>query len=81
MAIDASIPDGWRWITKEMSIQYLKKPKGKLLAVCSFNAEAISIDDYINIPVKVVDTSGHTVVKVTTSFYICSESSYAYMYV
>ncbi len=81
LAIDASVPTGWRWIAKEMNIQYCKKPYGNLHAICTFDPSEIAIDEYISVPIKIFDSSGNTVVRVNISFYICSERNYEYMYV
>ncbi len=56
--IDASLPDGFRWIPKEMHVQYLAKAKTDIRAVsCGAGIDLNTAGDKI-IPVEVFDTHG-----------------------
>ncbi len=76
LAVQVSIPSGLRWIPKEMTVQYLKKAKGRLTAICSFDPKVLLPGD-INIPLEIRDVSGDTVLKANIKFYI-SKSHYKY---
>ena len=69
LAVDVSLPKSLRWIPKEMTVHYLKKAKGTLTALCSFEP-GILIPGDIPIPLQIMDTSGENVLDATILFYI-----------
>ena len=69
LAVDASLPKTLRWIPREMTVRYLKKAKGTLTAVCSFEPSILVPGD-VPIPLQIMDTSGESVLDATILFYI-----------
>jgi len=69
LAVDASLPKNLRWIPKEMTVRYLKKAKGTLTALCSFDPNILIPGD-IQIPLQILDTSGESILEATILFYI-----------
>jgi acyl-coenzyme A thioesterase PaaI-like protein len=69
LAVDASIPSNFRWLPKEMTVNYTKKAKGKLIGLCSFDPNILVPGD-IKMPIEIKDESGDTVLKATILFYI-----------
>jgi len=69
LAVEASIPSNLRWLPKEMTVNYTKKAKGKLIGFCSFNPNILVPGD-IKMPIEIKDESGDTVLKATILFYI-----------
>ena len=69
LAVDSSISSKFRWIPKEMTVQYTKKAKGKLTGTCSFDPKVLKLGN-IKIPFEIQDESGDTVLKVNILFYI-----------
>ena len=69
LAVEASIPSNLRWLPKEMTVNYTKKAKGKLIGDCSFDPNILAPGD-IKIPIEIKDESGDTVLKATILFYI-----------
>ena len=69
LAVEASIPSNLRWLPKEMTVNYTKKAKGKLIGLCSFDPNILVPGD-IKMPIEIKDESGDTVLKATILFYI-----------
>ena len=69
LAVDASLPKNLRWIPREMTVRYLKKAKGTLIAHCSFKP-SILIPGDIPISLQIMDSSGERVLDATIIFYI-----------
>ena len=69
LAVDASLPSKLRWIPREMTVHYLKKARGTLTALCSFEPTILVPGD-IPIPLQVMDGSGESVLDATILFYI-----------
>jgi acyl-coenzyme A thioesterase PaaI-like protein len=69
LAVEASIPSNLRWLPKEMTVNYTKKAKGKLIGFCSFDPNILVPGD-IKMPIDIKDESGDTVLKATILFYI-----------
>ncbi|HAY38694.1 MAG TPA: DUF4442 domain-containing protein [Desulfobacteraceae bacterium] len=69
LAVEASIPSNLRWLPKEMTVNYTKKAKGKLIGLCSFDPNTLVPGDII-MPIDIKDESGDTVLKATILFYI-----------
>lgn len=69
MAVDVSLPKNLRWIPREMTVQYLKKAKGTLNALCSFEPDILVPGD-IPISLQIMDSSGESVLDATILFYI-----------
>lgn len=69
LAVEASIPSNLRWLPKEMTVNYTKKAKGKLIGLCSFDPNTLVPGD-IKMPIDIKDESGDTVLKATILFYI-----------
>ena len=69
LAVEVSIPSNLRWLPKEMTVNYTKKAKGKLIGCCSFDPNMLAPGD-IKIPIEIKDESEDTVLKATILFYI-----------
>lgn len=69
MAIDATIPTHLRWIPKKMTVEYLRKGKGTLEAVCRFDAALIQEGD-ITLPVIIKNTANKDVLSAEITFHI-----------
>jgi acyl-coenzyme A thioesterase PaaI-like protein len=69
LAVDASLPQNLRWIPREMTVCYLKKAKGTLTALCSFEPSILTPGDVL-IPLQIMDSSGESVLDATITFYI-----------
>jgi uncharacterized protein (TIGR00369 family) len=68
LAVEVSVPADLRWLPKEMTVQYIKKAKGKLTAVSKFDTAIIESGD-IRVPVVITDESGDPVLKASIMFY------------
>jgi acyl-coenzyme A thioesterase PaaI-like protein len=68
LAVEVSVPVELRWLPKEMTVHYIKKAKGKLTAISSFEAAALKAGD-IQVPVEITDESGDAVLKASITFY------------
>ena len=69
LAVDASLPSNLRWIPREMAVHYLKKAKGTLTAVCSFEPNILVPGDN-PISLQIMDSSSESVLDATILFYI-----------
>ena len=69
LAVEATLPLGLRWIPKEMTVQYIKKAKGKLAGKCSIDASTLVPGD-VKVPVEIKDMTGDTVLNAAIVFYI-----------
>lgn len=69
LAVEASLPKNLRWIPREMTVCYLKKAKGTLTALCSFEPRLLIPGD-VPIPLQIMDSSGVSVLDTTIIFYI-----------
>ena len=69
LAVDASLPKNLRWIPREMTVHYLKKAKGTLTALCSFEPSILAPGD-VPVHLQIMDTSGESVLDATILFYI-----------
>jgi len=73
LAVDASLPQSLRWIPREMTVHYLKKAKGTLTALCSFEP-GILVPGDVPISLQIMDTSGEIVLEATILFYISARN-------
>ncbi len=69
LAVEAALPSNLRWIPKEMTVQYIKKAKGTLTGICSFDP-ALLVPGDIKLPLEIKDEAGDTVLKASILFYI-----------
>ena len=69
MVSEATVIPPLRWIPKGISVQYLKKGKGKLTATCEVDPKLIKPGD-IDFPVQIKDEKGDIVVKGIIPVYI-----------
>ncbi len=69
LAVDAALPSNLRFIPREMTIQYIKKARGRLEGKCSIDPSTLVSGD-IKVPVEIKDDLGDTVVKAVIVFYI-----------
>ena len=69
LAVDASLPVGLRWIPREMTVQYVKKARGRLVCECSIDAGTLHPGD-VRVPFEIKDSTGETVLKAAIVFYI-----------
>lgn len=69
LALEATIPSSLRWIPKEMTVQYIKKAKGKLVGECSVDPGVLTPGD-ISVPLKIKDEKEETVLNAMIVFHI-----------
>lgn len=69
LAVEATLPLGLRWIPKEMTVQYLKKARGKLIGKCSIDVSILVPGD-ARVPVEIKDKTGDTVLNAVIVFFI-----------
>jgi uncharacterized protein (TIGR00369 family) len=74
LAVEATLPFGLRWIPKEMTVQYIKKAKGKLVSECSVDPTDLVPGD-VRISLKIMDGSEETVLNAVIVFYISERKS------
>jgi len=69
LAIELAIPEHLRWIPKEMTVQYLKKARGKLTAHSELPGDALSPGDVI-VPIEITDKAGDVVTRAEITMYV-----------
>ena len=69
MAVDATIAKHLRWIPRDMAVEYLRKGKGTLQAVCRFDANLIQEGD-VTLPVIIKNMAGKDVLSAKITFHI-----------
>ncbi|NJD57918.1 MAG: DUF4442 domain-containing protein [Anaerolineales bacterium] len=69
LAVDATLPSSLRWIPKGMTVQYIKKAKGKLVGECSVAPGVLTAGD-ISIPLQIKDEKEETVLNAVIVFHI-----------
>ena len=74
LAVEATIPPNLRWIPKEMTVQYIKKAKGKLVGECSIDPGVFAPGD-IRVPLKIMDEKAETVLNAVIVFFISERKS------
>jgi len=74
LAVEATIPSSLRWIPKEMTVQYIKKAKGKLVAECSVD-QGILVPGDVRVPLMIKDGLGDAVLTALIVFYISERKS------
>ena len=72
MAVDATIPNHLRWIPIKMTVEYRKKGKGTLEAICSFDENLIQAGDIV-LPVAVNNFEGELVFNAEITFRISNK--------
>lgn len=74
LAVEASIPSNLRWIPKEMTVKYVKKARGLLVAECSVDQSTLVPGD-ISVPLMISDEKKETVLNAVIIFYISERKS------
>ena len=74
LAVDASLPNNLRWIPREMTVRYMKKAKGTLTALCSFEPGILAPGD-VPVSIQIMDSSRENVLEATILFYISERKS------
>ncbi len=74
LAVDASLPSNLRCITKEMTVRFIKKAKGKLVGKCSVDPSVLVPGD-VQVPLEIKDGTGDTVLNAVIVFYISERKS------
>ena len=69
LAVDASLPKNLRWIPREMTVRYLKKARGTLTAMCTFDP-GILIPGDVPVSLQIMDNSAESVLEASILFYI-----------
>ncbi len=69
LAVEATLPSNLRWIPREMTVQYIKKARGKLVGECSVDTGVLVPGD-VRVPLEVRDVTGDTVLKAVINFHI-----------
>jgi acyl-coenzyme A thioesterase PaaI-like protein len=65
LALLASLPDGIRGIVTQISMQYLKKARGTIRAVCHTTAPVVTGDTDFDVTTECLDRSGDVVARAT----------------
>jgi len=74
LAVEATLPFNLRWIPKEMTVQYVKKARGKLVSECSVDTSVLVPGD-VRVPLEVKDGTGDTVFNAAITFRISERKS------
>lgn len=74
LALDAAIPKNLRWLPRGMTVAYLKKGRGTLIAKCEFDPEILETGDIV-IPMTVIDKAKDTVFTAEITFYVSEKKS------
>jgi acyl-coenzyme A thioesterase PaaI-like protein len=74
LAVEATLPFSLRWIPKEMTVQYIKKAKGKLVGKCSIDPSVLVPGD-VKVPLEIKDGTEDTVMNAVIVFYISERKS------
>jgi acyl-coenzyme A thioesterase PaaI-like protein len=69
LAIEFAVPAHLRWIPKQMTVQYLKKAKGKLTAHSELKEKSISPGD-VSVPIEIKDNAGDVVTRAEIMMYV-----------
>lgn len=69
LAVEVTLPAGLRWIPKEMTVQYIKKARGKLVGKCSIDPGLLVPGD-VKVPLEIKDGTGDTVLNAVIVFQI-----------
>jgi hypothetical protein len=69
LALDAAIPRDLRWLPRGMTVKYLKKARGTLIARCEFDPQIIHEGDIV-IPLAVRNPENEVVFTAEIIFYI-----------
>ena len=69
LALDAAIPRDLRWLPRSMTVAYLKKAKGTLIARCEFDPQTIHEGDIV-VPLEIKDPANDIVFTAEITFYI-----------
>lgn len=69
LAVEATLPLNLRWIPREMTVQYIKKAKGRLVGKCSVDPSTLVPGD-VKVTIEITDNSGTIVLNATIVFYI-----------
>lgn len=75
LAVEASLPEGMRWIAKGIEASYRKKAKGTLTATCRFDPEILVPGD-ITFTVEIKNKNGETVFTGKPTIYITHKHEY-----
>ncbi len=74
LAVEATLPFSLRWIPKEMTVQYIKKARGKLVGKCSIDPSVLVPGD-VKVPLEIEDGAGDIVLNAAIVFYISERKS------
>ena len=69
LAVEATLPPNLRWIPREMTVQYTKKARGKLVGECSMDERTLVPGD-VRAPLEIKDEAGEAVLKAVIVFYV-----------
>lgn len=69
LAVEVSVPPDLRWIPKEMTVRYLKKAKGTLTGICSFDPSILAPGD-VGVPLVLNNPDGEAVLAAEITFYL-----------
>lgn len=74
LAVEATIPSNLRFITKEMTVQFIKQAKGNLVGKCSVDPSVL-VPGEVKVPLEIKDGKGDTVLNAMIGFYISERKS------
>ena len=73
LALLTALPDGIRGIVTQMSMQYFKKARGNIRAVCDVAAPTVSGDMEFDVTADCLDRSGDVVARATVRWRLGTE--------
>jgi acyl-coenzyme A thioesterase PaaI-like protein len=65
LAVAYSLPDGMRFIVAGLSIEYLKKARGRITATCELDLGPLDGKRELQVPVRMSDRAGVEVARAT----------------
>ena len=74
LAVEATLPLSLRFITKEMTAQFIKQAKGNLVGKCFVDPSVLVLGD-VKVLVEIKDRTGDTVLNAMIVFYISERKS------
>ena len=72
IALDTVVPKTLRWIPRSMSVEYITKAKGTIIAISEFNPDIVKEGDVI-IPIIIKNKNQQIVFTAQITFYISSK--------
>jgi acyl-coenzyme A thioesterase PaaI-like protein len=74
LAVEATLRSNLRWIPREMTVQYIKRARGKLVGECSIDPNVLVPGDVV-VPLEIMDGMDDSVLRAVIVFYISERKS------